>query len=30
MREFLASGRIDTGGVRAAGYGEIQAWMARR
>jgi len=30
MREFLASGRVDTGGVQAAAYGEIQGLMARR
>jgi len=30
MREFLASGRVDTGGVQATAYGEIQGLMARR
>ena len=30
MREFVASGRIDTGGVAAATYGELQAMMAAR
>ena len=30
MRSFVATGRVDTGGVPAAGYGEVQALMARR
>ena len=29
MREFVATGRIDTGGVAPASYGEVQALMAR-
>jgi len=29
MREFVATGRVDTGGVAPASYGEIQALMAR-
>ena len=29
MREFVATGRVDTGGVAPAGYGEVQALMAR-
>jgi hypothetical protein len=30
MREFVATGRVDTGGVTAATYGEVQAMMAPR
>jgi 2-methylisocitrate lyase-like PEP mutase family enzyme len=30
MREFVASGRIDAGGAKAATYGEVQALMAPR
>ncbi|HEY9027207.1 MAG TPA: isocitrate lyase/phosphoenolpyruvate mutase family protein [Burkholderiaceae bacterium] len=30
MREFVATGRVDTGGVPAATYGDVQAMMARR
>ena len=30
MREFVATGRVDTGGVVAASYGELQGLMARR
>ena len=30
MREFVATGRVDTGGVAAATYGELQALMAQR
>jgi len=30
MREFVASGRVDAGGVHAATYGDLQALMARR
>lgn len=29
QREFVATGRVDTGGVAPASYGEIQALMAR-
>jgi 2-methylisocitrate lyase-like PEP mutase family enzyme len=30
MREFLASGRLDAGGLAPLGYGDLQALMARR
>ena len=30
MREFVATGRVDTGGVAAATYGELQSMMAPR
>ena len=30
MREFVATGRIDTGGVKPATYGELQGLMVRR
>ena len=29
MREFLASGRVDTAAGKPATYGELQGWMAR-
>ncbi len=29
MREFVATGRVDTGGVAPASYGELQALMAK-
>lgn len=29
MREFLASGRVDTAAGKPATYGEVQGWMAR-
>jgi hypothetical protein len=29
MREFVTTGRVDTGAVVASTYGEVQALMAR-